>query len=106
MESASIVKNNSFCHDCDKRIDFAGEEIENGVLLAYKDNGEKINIFKCNKCFAKNKALNNFKKCEVYSRVVGYIRPVQQWHTGKKQEYEERKENNVPKDDSSCCQSA
>ena len=30
--------------------------------------------------------------CEVYSRVVGYIRPVNQWHKGKKQEYAERKE--------------
>jgi len=30
--------------------------------------------------------------CEVYSRVVGYIRPVQQWHVGKKQEFKERKE--------------
>src|SRR3989344_170944 len=30
--------------------------------------------------------------CEVYSRVVGYIRPVQQWHIGKKQEFKERKE--------------
>jgi len=28
--------------------------------------------------------------CEVYSRVVGYIRPVQQWHLGKKEEYRER----------------
>ena len=31
-------------------------------------------------------------ECEVYSRVVGYIRPVQQWHKGKKQEYGERTE--------------
>lgn len=30
--------------------------------------------------------------CEVYSRVVGYIRPVQQWHKGKQEEYKERKE--------------
>jgi ribonucleoside-triphosphate reductase (formate) len=29
--------------------------------------------------------------CEVYSRVVGYLRPVQQWNKGKKSEYEERK---------------
>ena len=29
--------------------------------------------------------------CEVYSRVVGYIRPVQQWHKGKTQEFKERK---------------
>lgn len=34
--------------------------------------------------------------CEVYSRVVGYIRPVQQWHKGKKQEYTERKEYKMP----------
>ena len=30
------------------------------------------------------------KKCEVYSRVVGYHRPVQNWNKGKKQEYNER----------------
>ncbi|HUV94270.1 MAG TPA: ribonucleoside triphosphate reductase [Anaerolineae bacterium] len=29
--------------------------------------------------------------CEVYSRVVGYLRPVQQWNRGKKAEYDERK---------------
>lgn len=29
--------------------------------------------------------------CEVYSRVVGYLRPVQSWNKGKKQEYEMRK---------------
>jgi len=29
--------------------------------------------------------------CEVYSRIVGYIRPVQQWHKGKTQEFKERK---------------
>ena len=28
--------------------------------------------------------------CEVYSRVVGYLRPVNQWHKGKKQEFQER----------------
>jgi anaerobic ribonucleoside-triphosphate reductase len=29
--------------------------------------------------------------CEIYSRVVGYHRPVDQWNKGKKQEFEERK---------------
>jgi len=28
--------------------------------------------------------------CEVYSRVVGYIRPVQQWHLGKREEFKDR----------------
>jgi ribonucleoside-triphosphate reductase len=29
--------------------------------------------------------------CEVYSRIVGYIRPVQQWNDGKKAEFFDRK---------------
>lgn len=29
--------------------------------------------------------------CEVYSRVVGYFRPVQNWNPGKQQEFKERK---------------
>jgi anaerobic ribonucleoside-triphosphate reductase len=29
--------------------------------------------------------------CEVYSRIVGYLRPVQNWHQGKRQEFGERK---------------
>ena len=29
--------------------------------------------------------------CEVYSRIVGYLRPVQNWHQGKQQEFKERK---------------
>lgn len=29
--------------------------------------------------------------CEVYSRVVGYLRPVQSWNKGKKEEFEMRK---------------
>ncbi len=46
--------------------------------------------FKCPKCAIE-------QPCEVYSRVVGYIRPVQQWNHGKKQEFKERKEYIVPK---------
>jgi len=29
--------------------------------------------------------------CEVWSRVVGYYRPVQNWNVGKRQEFKERK---------------
>ena len=29
--------------------------------------------------------------CEVYSRIVGYLRPVQDWNEGKQQEFSERK---------------
>ena len=45
--------------------------------------------FECPQCTIK-------QPCEVYSRVVGYIRPVQQWHKGKQEEYKERKEFAAP----------
>tara|TARA_Y100000034_G_C6575638_1_gene249614 strand:+ start:46 stop:270 length:225 start_codon:yes stop_codon:yes gene_type:complete len=32
------------------------------------------------------------KKCEVYSRVTGYLRPVDRWNIGKRKEYIDRKE--------------
>lgn len=34
-------------------------------------------------------------KCEVYSRIVGYLRPVQQWNDGKQSEFSDRLEYNV-----------
>ncbi len=35
------------------------------------------------------------EKTEVYSRITGYYRPVQNWNTGKTQEYKQRKNYNV-----------
>jgi hypothetical protein len=32
------------------------------------------------------------QKCEVFSRIVGYYRPVELWNEGKKEEFEARKE--------------
>ncbi|MBU0704178.1 MAG: anaerobic ribonucleoside-triphosphate reductase [Chloroflexi bacterium] len=37
--------------------------------------------------------------CEVYSRIVGYLRPVQNWHQGKQQEFRERKTFDVERED-------
>ena len=34
--------------------------------------------------------------CEVYSRVVGYLRPVKQWNVGKRAEYAQRREFRAP----------
>ena len=81
------------CHDCGCEIKTnENNEIINGFELIYDSAGKKTKIFKCKECFAKSKALKNYQFCEVYSRVVGYLRPVQQWHKGKEQEYLERKE--------------
>jgi len=37
-------------------------------------------------------------QCEVFSRVVGYFRPVQHWNHGKRQEFEDRKTFDVSKE--------
>ncbi len=42
--------------------------------------------YECPKCGA---------ECEVYSRVVGYLRPIQQWNKGKREEFTLRKTFNV-----------
>lgn len=44
-------------------------------------------------------------KCEVYSRVVGYLRPVQGWNKGKKEEFVMRKTYDVEgkKRPNGCC---
>jgi ribonucleoside-triphosphate reductase len=34
--------------------------------------------------------------CEVYSRVVGYLRPVQAWNEGKQAEFADRKQFVIP----------
>jgi ribonucleoside-triphosphate reductase len=36
-------------------------------------------------------------KTEVYSRVCGFFRPVQQWNKGKKEEFKDRQEYVVEK---------
>ena len=41
--------------------------------------------FTCPKCTIE-------QPCEVYSRIVGYLRPIQQWNKGKQEEFGDRKE--------------
>lgn len=36
--------------------------------------------------------------CEVYSKIVGYLRPVQDWHTAKQQEFEDRVTFEIPEE--------
>ena len=37
-------------------------------------------------------------RCEVYSRVVGYLSPVSEWNKGKVSEWEDRQEYKIPDD--------
>jgi len=85
---------NARCFDCGTEMVLKEEKIENGSLLIYEDVGRDIFVFKCDECLAKSSELSDYKECEVYSRIVGYLRPVKQWNEGKQQEYSERKEYN------------
>ena len=42
-------------------------------------------------------------ECEIYSRIVGYIRPVKQWNKGKKAEFGNRKTFDMAKAEACCC---
>ncbi len=55
--------------------------------------------FTCPKCTIQ-------QPCEVYTRVVGYLRPVNQFNLGKQQEYKDRKEFKIKKEALTAGQSA
>lgn len=72
------------CHDCGKTLEKGAE------YMPYEANGEAK--AKCRSCHEAKPELSGFQKTEVYSRVVGYIRPVEQWNKGKRQEFSDRLE--------------
>jgi ribonucleoside-triphosphate reductase len=72
------------CHDCGKALERGAE------YMPYEVEG--VAIAKCRACYEAKPELADFRKTEVYSRVVGYIRPVEQWNKGKRQEFFDRME--------------
>lgn len=87
------------CHDCGKHVEVRvtlteENQIEISGGAVYKVNqgykGEEL-FFKCDECFSLDHTLRNFKESEVFSRAVGYLRPVQQYNKGKKEEFKMRK---------------
>lgn len=97
-EDVSFIGN---CHDCGVPVNVLCTVNEDGELVV--SGGAMYNpkigtpptehtFFKCDKCFTKDRVLRNYVSCEVYSRVVGYLRPIQQWNKGKVEEFKQRKE--------------
>jgi hypothetical protein len=87
------------CHDCNEPVTVVIKTEAGGFVITggaiYKPDE---NIFmKCDDCYEKNKTLTNWNPCEVYSRVVGYLRPIDQFHDAKRREYEDRKMFNLKK---------
>lgn len=100
---ADIEKGNQIyrglCHDCGQHVEVAATLREDGTIevsgggSVYKirQGTEDRYYFKCSSCFAEDKTLRNYQDCEVYSRAIGYLRPVSQWNVGKKEEFKMRK---------------
>lgn len=80
-----------FCDKCEEKIEEVNDELIGGKELKFKDGDSEYFVFRCNDCFAKDQSLKNYQKCEVFSRVVGYMRPVGNWNKGKQEEYKDRK---------------
>lgn len=86
---------NGICHDCGKPVEVKATINEEGTIKIEGGAVYKIRqglledelYFKCDECFRKDKILRNFRKTEVYSRAIGYLRPVNQWNAGKKEEF-------------------
>ena len=87
------------CHDCGAEVSVEVEMDPDGKVerrggYLYTPGDTMLNhdqkFLKCEECFAKDPVLRNFQECEVFSRVVGYLRPTRQWNKGKKTEYEMR----------------
>ena len=90
------------CYDCGNDIEIKDDEVIGGKYLEYKKGAEKIHIFKCDDCFSLSPALTDFQETEVYSRVVGYMRPVQNWNPGKQKEFGDRKTYDLPENEDDC----
>ena len=55
-----------------------------------QDESKKMDAVKCD------------AKTEVFSRVVGFYRPVQEWNKGKKEEFKNRKEFKISNPERDC----
>jgi hypothetical protein len=91
------------CHDCGVDVEViakqAGEDVQIAGGAVYDpyameytapDKEQKIFV-KCDSCYGKDSALRNYQDCQIWSRIVGYMRPLDQWNDGKMAEFKDRK---------------
>lgn len=81
------------CHDCGVETRVGVTALEDGLHIeggaVYEPIPKKIFV-KCGGCYLKDKTLRNYQECEVYARVVGYMRPISQFNEAKQQEFKDR----------------
>jgi hypothetical protein len=81
------------CHDCGGEIEITATPAEDGIHIkggSVFEPKPQVFFLKCNTCFQNDPMLREYQSCEVYSRVVGYLRPVAQWNDAKQAEFKDR----------------
>jgi len=93
LETTDRIEYGGKCHDCGKDVKVSisrneekGITIVGGAVYNPVINDTKQLFFKCDNCFTKDNTLKNWRQIEVFSRVVGYIRPISGWNKGKLEE--------------------
>jgi hypothetical protein len=96
------------CHDCKSECTVSARAITDTPIYGdFKDHSDEVKhsieieggavyefderrFLKCDACFGKNRTLTDYQDCEVYARVVGYLRPVKQFNEAKQAEFKDR----------------
>lgn len=90
------------CHDCKKdvlvlAINAPDEIVITGGYVYQPFQSEPEHMYvKCDACASLDPVLRNYQPTSVYSRVVGYLRPTENWNGAKREEFNMRKEFVIP----------
>ncbi len=85
------------CHCCKQDVEVLVElsDVDDNYIVSggavYQPFEEEKFFLKCDDCFQEDRVLRNYRTVDMYSRVVGYMRPVNAWNKGKQAEFEHRK---------------
>jgi len=97
VERYGVVNWEGECFDCDVGvvvgIEVGGKGIKVQGGAVYEVGG--CVYLKCDDCYGEEGVLKNYQDCMVFSRVVGYLQPVENWNPGKQSEYRDRKVYNM-----------
>jgi hypothetical protein len=82
------------CQDCGHTATVNVHAKADGIHISggsvYEPEPDRF-LLKCENCFQIEPVLQNYQPCEVYSRIVGYLRPVHQWNDAKAAEFRQRR---------------
>ena len=90
------------CQSCEEPVDLViwkkGFETEgNGGMIVSAEFDPRPE-FKCTKCLERDNYRISPTRCEIFTRVCGYLRPIQSFNPGKREEFKDRKTYKNPPD--------